>query len=138
MLIIKLLTVTSKMVYLEVKYLYGFMDWEARGYMLEIPRGERYMCIEVHPICINYSNIEDTVIGIHCTQNGNYNQEEYERLIAFIEEYKAYHNFPNNKTIDLEVHGYICGDIEDYIQDTYDFNSPMSDSESEDSSDEED
>ena len=116
------------------------MDWEARGYMLEIPSGERYRGIEVHPICISWSIIDDIVIGIGCTKNGNYNQEEYERLIAFIEEYKAYHNFPNNKTIDLEVHGYICGDIEDYIQDTYDFNSPMSEHSSgeEDSSDEED
>lgn len=112
------------MVYLKVKYLYGFVDCEAQGYLLELPREERYRGIIVYQTCINWSIIDDIVIGIACTKNGNYNQEEYERLMPLIEEYKAYHNFPNNKTIDLEVHGYISGDVEEYVLNTYNFNSP--------------
>ena len=126
------------MVYLAIRYLYGFSDYKGGGAVLEKSREERYLGINVYPTHIGGSNYQDPVIGIDCNRDGEFSRNEYNKLIAFIEEYKAYHNFPNNKTIDLEVHGYICGDIEDYIQDTYDFNSPMSDSESEDSSDEED
>jgi len=113
------------MVYLAIRYLYGFSDYKGGGAVLEKSREERYLGINVYPTHIGGSNYQDPVIGIDCNRDGEFSRNEYNKLIAFIEEYKAYHNIPNNKTIDLEVYDCIWGDIDNYKEYTYNLNSPF-------------